>query len=458
MYAWRRVLVLAFLVLLTSRWLPAAALKAGVAKVDITPPVGVPLWGYELRDSTGTLDPLYARVLVLEAGDKRLALVTLDLGRTFGRDSIDRLRRAATASSGISYVFVAATHDHSAPSLQDKYRNGTPAWETAMLDKIGNAIAEAHRTAVEAKVGVGYGVAYIGHNRLRLNADGTVTWFEHNPTEIPTSPVDPTVAVLRVDAADGKPLAVIVNYACHPVVFGPDNTQYSADWVGVMEKTVEQAVGQSMCFFLQGAPGDINPYFAVIPLKQDAIKRRDWTGQRLGDEAARVAKGIQTQAASEPSLDFVEDPMPFQFRYNVEKYKHALMGSSEIDARGLEAYMPDTQYEQRLPVATVLINKQIAVLGMPGEPFVEFQMNWRSRCPVEDCFLAGYANGYFGYLPTIKAATEGGYGAASAATWIEPGDGEIMVDHALVRVYEMLGLLTDAPEDPKEDYTITRRR
>ena len=59
-------------------------------------------------------------------------------------------------------------------------------------------------------------------------------------------------------------------------------------------------------------------------------------------------------------------------------------------------------------------------------------MNWRSRLPcVEDRSLAGYSNGYFGYLPTIKAASEGGYGAASAATWIEPGAGEIMVDHAL---------------------------
>jgi len=226
-----------------------------------------------------------------------------------------------------------------------------------------------------------------------------------------------------------------------------------------MEKTVEQSLGgNSMCFFLQGAPGDINPYYAVIPLKQDAIKRRDWTGERLGNEAARVAKEIHTQTASEPALDFAEDLLPFHFRYDAEKYKRALMGSSEIDARGLEAYMPDTSYDQRLPVATVLINKKIAVLGMPGEPFVDFQMNWRSRCPVEDCFLSGYANGYFGYLPTIKAASEGGYGAASAATWIEPGAGEIMVDHGLVKVYQMLGLLTDAPEDPKEDYTVTRRR
>jgi len=448
---------LGLLVIGTGPSLHGAMLKAGVAKVDITPPVGVPMWGYELRDSTGTLDPLYARVLVLEVGDKRLALVTLDLGRCFGHDSLERLREAVRQSSGISYVLVVASHDHSGPVIQDIYRSGTPAWETADLKKIAKAIDEAHQHSVEARIGTGYGVAYIGHNRHRVNPDGTVTWFEHNPTQIPTAPVDPTVTVLRVDTADGRPLAVLVNYACHPVVFGPDNTQYSADYPGVMTRTVEQALGgQPLCFFLQGAAGDINPYYAVIPLKEDAVKRRDWTGEELGKEAARVAKEIHSEAAPERSLDFAEDLLTFHFRWNVEKYHAAFVGGSEIDARGFEAYYPSTQSEQQLPVATVLINRRVALMGVPGEPFVDFQMNWRARCPVSDCLFLGYANGYFGYFPTIRASTEGGYGAASASTWTEPGTGERMVDHAVVRVYEMLGLLSDSPEDPKEDYTRTR--
>jgi hypothetical protein len=150
--------------------------------------------------------------------------------------------------------------------------------------------------------------------------------------------------------------------------------------------------------------------------------------------------------------------LTFHFRWDVEKYRKALLGGSEIDARGFEAYYPSTQREQQLPVATVLLNRHIALMGVPGEPFVDFQMNWRARCPVSDCFFLGYANGYFGYFPTIRAATEGGYGAAGASTWIEPGAGERMVDHAVVKVYEMLGLLTDGPEDPKEDYTVTRPR
>ena len=83
---------------------------------------------------------------------------------------------------------------------------------------------------------------------------------------------------------------------------------------------------------------------------------------------------------------------------------------------------------------------------MPGEPFVEFQMNWRQRCPVPDAFFLGYANGSFGYLPTIQAATRGGYGAATNSTRVEVGAGERMVNHAIVKVYQMLGRLSDLPE------------
>ena len=90
---------------------PCSPLKAGVARVDITPPAGLLMWGYSARRgvSEGTLDPLYARVLVLETGEKRFGLVILDLGRTFGRATLEKLRQAARNSSGISYLAVAAT-------------------------------------------------------------------------------------------------------------------------------------------------------------------------------------------------------------------------------------------------------------------------------------------------------------------------------------------------------------
>ncbi len=430
----------------------AAGLRAGVAKVDITPPTGQQMWGYfdRLTPAQGTLDPLYARVLVLEAGDVRLALVALDLGRTFGPPEIDQLRERAKATSNISYVLLAASHTHAGPVIKDLYEPGqTPAWESADLDKISNAIQEAASHLAPARLGTGYGDTNIGYNRRRLNPDGTVTMFWTNPTKVPTAPVDPIVSVLRVDGEDGAPLAILVNYACHPVVFGPDNLKYSVDFPGVMTQTVEKEFGgKPLGMFLQGAPGDINVYYATTPLEQDPVKFRDSTGEQLGREAARVAKTIRTQDPADPTIQFVEDTLPFRLRWDAEKLRAGLLAAFGPDF--LKNYAPRIDPEYSLRVATLLINKRIAIMTMPGEPFVEFQINWRDRCPTPDAFFFGYANGYYGYFPTLRAATEGGYGAASATTWMEVGAGERMVNHALVRVYELLGRLNDMPEDLKK--------
>jgi len=435
---------------------PGAAMRAGVARVDITPPAGEQMWGYEDRHdpAAGTLDPLYARVLVLEAGPQaaptRLALVTLDLGRSFGPASLAQLRDTAKRSSGIACLLVAASHTHSAPVIRDEYQGAPPAWEQAALERIEHAIAEAAGALQPARIGVGTGAAYIGHNRLRVNPDGAVSWFERNPTRIPTAPVDPVVTVLRIDKTDGTPLAVLVSYACHPVVFGADNLRYSADFPGVMNRVVEQAFGgRAMSFFLQGAPGDINPYYAVTPLEQNAIGMRDWTGERLGQEAARVARQIPSRAVDAPSIEFAESSLTVRLRWDVEKFRAALL--KFLGPQGMEVYGARIVPEIRLPVTTVLIDKEIALMSMPGEPFVDFQMNWRDRCPVPHALLLGYTNGYNGYFPTIAAASRGGYGAASASTWVEPGAGERMVDHAVIQVYEMLGRLSDLPDDLKRD-------
>jgi hypothetical protein len=94
-----RLLLLATLALSVN----AANFRAGVAKTDITPATHEVMWGFEdrLTPAVGTLDPLYARVLVLEAGNTRLAIVTLDLGRSFGPGSLQQLREAARRDSAI---------------------------------------------------------------------------------------------------------------------------------------------------------------------------------------------------------------------------------------------------------------------------------------------------------------------------------------------------------------------
>jgi hypothetical protein len=282
--------------------------------------------------------------------------------------------------------------------------------------------------------------------------------FWSNPDKIPTSPVDPTVSVVRIDTAAGKPLAVLVNYACHPVVFGADNLKYSADYVGVMARTVEEALskatgGSPLCLFLQGGDGDINPYYAGTSQADDPVKKRDWTGEELGRQAARVAQAISPVLPTESSLQFSEDWMTFPVRWNGQKFRKGMLATYglkvfEDHAELLSSDSPPS--ELSMPVTAVLVNKKVAMAGLPGEPFVDFQIAWRSGCPVRDAFFVGYTNAYVDYLPTIRAASEGGYGAADSNTYVAVGAGERMVDQALIRIYEMLGRLADEPEDLKK--------
>lgn len=456
-----RVLNLLWTVLLTAAiagpaW--GAKLRAGVAETDVTPPTGLPMYGYFDRiknneTATGTLDPLFSRVLVLEAGQTRVGFVTLDLGRTFDSATMGQIKTALQHQDGISGLILTASHTHSGPNVVDVDPPApVTAWEKVAAEKIIRAAHEACGRMAEVRLGTGYGSVYIGYDRRVVNSDGTVRMLWTNPTRIPTSPVDPTVSVLRIDRMDGSPMAILVNYACHPVIFGPDNRQYSADYPGVMARVVEQAFGgQPICFFLQGGDGDINPYDATTPLVEEAVKKRDWTGELIGREVVRVAKGIQTQAPAAPSLQFAEDILQIPVRWNPEKFRQGLLedfGPRIFDdhADFFKQAAPD---KLPLAVTTLLVDRQIAFAGMPGEPFVDFQKEWRARCPVSDAFFLGYTNGYFDYFPTIEAASQGGYGAGDSDTYVAVGAGQRMLDQALERVYEMLGKLQRLPEDLK---------
>lgn len=425
----------------------AAILKAGVASVEITPPAGTLMWGFFDRQSgaQGMLDPLLARILVLEAGQKRLALVSLDLGRPFGPESMSWLKERIT-KNGSTYLIVSATHTHSGPVLLDRYPNGAPDWEKSALEKIAAAIDKASGSVIEVRLGTGYGVAYIGYNRRRVNENGTVTMLWENETRVPTSPLDPTVSILRIDTVRGDPLAILVNYACHPVILGASNLQFSADFTGVVAKQVEQAFPEHpTVFYLQGACGDINPYYADVALEQNPVKWRDWTGGQLAREVIRVSKSIRPEAAPSATLEFAEDTLNFRLRYEMTAFRQSLL--KLLGPKAFETFSPSIQKEYSLPVVTLLINKRIGLMGMPGEPFVEFQHSWRERCPVGDALFLGYCNGYYGYFPTLKAASEGGYGAADAVTWVEPGSGERMLNQSLSRIYGFLGKLRDRPEN-----------
>lgn len=427
----------------------AQFLEAGASRVDITPPAGFEMWGAAGRKgfAESALDPLFARTLVLKSGDLAVALVTLDLGRTFSREQMGRVRGKVRQSVGIRHVIFAASHTHTGPNiLDDAFIAATgQRWEPDALERITRGIETAARNLVPAKIGVGLGASYIGHNRQ----DGPARILGRNLTAVRTSPQDPIVTVIRVDTASGQPLAILAHYAAHPVVLN-HVTRYSADFPGSMAAFVEKSWNtDTICFFLQGACGDINTHqVAAGPLVSDAAR----TGYALGRVVERVSREIQTRQPYAASLQIAEDEMTFPARWDLEKLKR-------LDA-------PPTYYQWlttgrpigyppavvQVPLTTLLVNRTLAFLTLPGEPYVDLQIDLRERLPEVTTVLLGYANGYFGYLPTIRAATRDGvyYGANAWPTLVEVGAPERMLDRGIIRVLEFLGKLKPQQEEIHE--------
>lgn len=421
-----------------------AQLRVGVAKADLEPPIGAPMAGYSVRYSKGTLDPIEARVLALSDGSRTIAFVTLDLCYTFEPPVMEEIRAAVKGS--VDEVIFHASHTHSGPTYA-----ASPEGVKHAVPRIAAAIQSASRSLQPARIGNGWGQAYLGFNRRYLKPDGSLEMFWRNETKISTTfPIDPTVGVIRIDNMSGRPIAVLVHYSCHPVVLGPDNLDYSADYPGEMRKYVEQQLG-GQAFFLQGAPGDINPYFDKTKLGQDAIELMRENGRKLGAEAVRVAKRIQTTAPASPRIQTKTVIVESRNRWDLEKLKVAAVEKFHMEPLRMARAIQDNM---KLPVTTLVLrtgdpDSDLAFVGLPGEPFVEFETQLRSRSPVPNSFLMGYTNGYFWYFPTIAAAVRGGYGADSVENPTEVGTGERMVNTGLISIYELLGKLSETPGTPR---------
>jgi neutral ceramidase len=424
-----------------------AEFRAGVAKADLDPPLGIHMAGYgPTRTSMGKLDPLEARVLVLADGNRTIALITLDLCFTFDEKSMDQIR--ADVRGTVDEVIFHASHTHSGPTYSE-----APEAVQHAVPRIEGAIRNAVAAMVSAQIGNGWGQTYIGFNRRYVETDGAVEMFWRNEPKISTTfPVDPTVGVIRIDRRDGTPLAVLVNYACHPVILGPDSFSYSADYPGEMRRVIEQAMGhEAMAFFLEGAPGDINPFYDKTPLIEDAVNVMRETGRKLGLEAIRVANSIQTKAPENARLLTKTVVLPVANRWNREKLE-AEVKSHYPETSGIARRL--VAQDMRMPVTTFVLDlgspdRDLAFVGFPGEPFVEFQMQLRAKSPLPNSFLLGYTNGYFAYLPTIAAAVRGGYGANTSVNPSAVGTGERMLNTGLISIYELLGMLSDKPGTPR---------
>ena len=387
------------------------------------------MWGYGDRHdalSTGINDALHADALVLEVAGKKLAIVSLDLGRAPNERSLQKIRARIRAEAGIEQSFIAGSHTHHGPVLEltDAPGKGQGRFDASlryyklMEDNIAAAIIEANSKLAPARMATG-SVQLDGFNRNRH-------------TKIEPKPVDRELAVMRIDDASGKPLAIVANFTAHPTTIPSKVLTFSADYVGWMKNEVTAKTGAAS-LFMQGASGDQSA------LPNEPHKGTEAFGKALGDEVVKLASSLEPKEPANPSLQVKEDRFRFASRVDfsnpmvVAAYQKAFF--PELIPNFIDEYADGVR--PRLTVA--LLNGDIAMVGVSGEFFANHALRLKERARVKQLFFFGYANGYHQYFPTIEAVAEGGYGADQGVSPVAVGAGEQMMDTALLWIYQMLG-------------------
>jgi neutral ceramidase len=423
------------LILFASNAAGQLAFNVGFAKRDITPQVAVPMWGYGDRHamlSQGTTDPLMAKAVVIEAGNESLAIVGIDIGRGPTTRMMKQIREAVQEKAGVKHVMISGSHTHHGPVIELTDREGlgkgkfddAVAYAARLPELLIEAIVEAKNNAVPARIGVGK--ANVAMNRNRH-------------TKRTPKPTDPMLAVIRFDDASGKPIAVVANFAAHPVTMDTMILKFSADYPGALQKQVEESL-KTNCVFMQGAAGDMSPDRGELTGTQ--------YGEALGEKVIALARSIETSTPTSPSIQAKVNR--FKFTSRVDFSNSLLMAIFE------RAFFPELvrNYAQEFAggiepeLITVLLNKDLALVGGSGEFFCNHSNRLKERSYVKDTLFFGYCNGHHMYFPTIEAASEGGYGGDAAVAPVQIGAGEQMMNQALTNIYTMLGKFT--PETAKQ--------
>jgi hypothetical protein len=410
--------------------------------------------------AAGIHDDLTATALVLEgpqaelssgaqgAGISRLAIIACDL--LFLRAEETRAVREAIArltDVPPDHVVIACSHTHYGPLTElDREEQGplVESYLANLVHLLAGAVAMARDRAVPCRLGFAQGEVRIGINRRERTADGQIILGQN-----PLGPVDPRIAVLRIDD-DGQPLAAVLNYACHPVSLGSKCTDISADFPGTARRLVEEQTG-AMCLFLQGATGNINPL----------LMGWDWThlarlGLPLGAEAVRAywnaapsvepASGGMAVASSRLHLppllpSSIDEGREMVAMLECERERLSAAGAEaalwwaekrlERARRGLDAVQDGTPVPPvEAELMALRLSDSVGLVTAPGEIFTEIGQSIVARSPFALTLYATYANGTIQYVPTRAAYAEGGYEVTHACQ-VAPEAGEEIEEESL---------------------------
>lgn len=421
-------------------------LTCGLYETDITPPLGFAIPGYFTpRPAIGIKDPLYAKAIVIGNDESLLAIIGLD---TIGieKEEVQAIRHLVTEATGIpaSHILVAATHTHTGgPIYRDRGSDGDE-YTAYLVKKAADTAVMAFGLRQPARIGFAKGEEKgLSFNRRFFMKNGgfrTNPGFNNPEIDRPAGPIDPEVAVIRIDAEDGSPLGVLASFACHPDTIG--GMRYSADYPGELSRVLKAVYGNAfVSLFLNGACGNINHLDFLNGTKPgpDVYKKmgRVLAGEVMKTrERAEYDEDLSLEGYSKSLLLTVRKPSQEELdrsqsvieRASSEVKDEAITEADVFFAKQILTLQRRAEWETTVEMQALRIGST-SIAAFPCELFVEFGQEIKAKSPFAQTIVATYANGVNGYVATREAFTQGGYETRlTSRTRLAPDSGEKMVE------------------------------
>ena len=411
---------------------PAFSGKIGIARADITPPVGIYCrnWGAAAHDrAEGIHRSLNLHVIVITAEDDQtpLVLVDADLGWWRSLDTFHNFQHRVLSELNLeakNFIF-ALSHTHAAPPLTEA-ESDLPGseligpWMEKIFQSTVDSVRKAQAEMFEATIEWQTSRCDLAAVRDLPDPQGNRVVCGYDPTQV----ADDTMLVGRVTDQTGNIRATMVNYACHPTVLAWDNTSISPDYIGAMRTTIESST-DAIAFFLQGASGDVAPRYQYVG--DPAVADRH--GRQLGFAALATLESMEPPKTQLVYSETVESGAPLavwkhrscecsplirMIQRTVELPIKDWPSAEELEQQRLAC--EDRALEERLrrkrnirrslgdgdtyslPIWAWRLGDAVLV-GSCCEPYTMLQQQLRSRYPNRVVMCLNLINGSIGYLP-----------------------------------------------------------
>ena len=447
-------------------------LKVGFAAVNANPPLGIPVAGYYVpRYAKGFLDDIMVKTLVLQCGEKKIALISVDncsIKAELSRPWMEQIE----AVTGISKdaIFLAATHTHTGPQIhltgneeEDKL---IAKYAPFLGERIVNSVQLALSDVKPGKMGYISGwaperVAYIRRYMMKDGTTFTCPPIDDPNIDYPLGKLDQRVNVLRFDREGGETI-VLVNYGLHADTVNGE--MISADWPAWMAKTLDKALDGVKTIFFNGAEGDVGST-NVHPsggdmndteisfdneMKSPGMAR--FVGRALAGTVLQVYDkvcyvdvddiDIRKKTVVVPSNMPKPEELPLAKQYwqwhldgrdDLIPYKAMQLTTAVAEAMRMvmHEHGPET-YDVNLTAVKI---GPVAMLGMPGEPFTDIGVEIKKAEGWDLVLPCCLVNGSIRYFPMQSAFDEGGYEARSC--FFKAGVAERIIEGAKQMLDEM---------------------